>query len=168
MNYIESSKSSFYWLIIVIGLLSCSGVDSDLPAGIRGESFRISDQQEQTEVLDEMSDQKIPYKVDTKGFVHYLLKDQAEVFGIQRRVRYGETLDPNLTESTILPNKDVMSMYTEALLESRIPYKTHIRDDGWYEISWSQADGPRVDQIREDAEFEIMKAILERSKKVTN
>jgi len=134
------------YLSVVLFLFGCS--DAELPAGKRGEAFQLADTNKQKQVLVVMEDRKIPFKLDEHGFVVYLLRDQADVHGILRKVEYGDNLNHNTWESAVLVDQLTREKYEAAFQAAGIPYDIS-EQKGVVQINWSQTYGPQVDILRQ-------------------
>lgn len=157
---------SVLWLFLSLVVVACT--DVELPAGIRGEPFKILDVERHYELSSELDRLNVPFEVDFKGFIHYLQEDEAEILGLKRRLEFGSKLDPNIIESMLLPNIAALNQYSAELSQKKIPHETISRDDGWYEITWSQIYGPHVDQIREATGLRRMRAIIDQSNRTVH
>lgn len=133
-------------------LVGCSS--EGLPPGDRAGGIKFSKESEREKVISMFEEKEIPYEFDDRGFVNYLLKDQAQVLGIVRNVKYGERLSPTYFESEILPNEDIKKLYIEEFKKASIPYQldTHSGDQ---HIFWRQTYGPQVDLIRQKINMEV-------------
>lgn len=128
-------------------MFSCS--DTDFPPGRRGQPIDLGDISQNKKLYSELEKRNIPFILDEKGFVHYLMDNQAEVFGIVRRIKYGEVLKKEVFETQVIPNDKILRLYEGQFRKAGINYKIITRN-GWKEISWSQIDGEKVDLIREN------------------
>lgn len=128
-----------------------------------GEPFKLSDQKSQNAVINELKKEGIPFQVDDRGFVNYLLTDQAKVDGIQRTILYGPSLDQNHFESIVLVNDYERKKYEKGFSESGIPYSI-VTYQGQALIEYSQSYGPKVDLIKQQLDIEIMDHYIKAAK----
>jgi len=152
----------YLYSLLALCLFGCT--DNELPAGARAGGFKLADANQQNEVLAVMNDADIPFIIDKRGFVVYLLRDQSAVHGILRTVQHGENLDPTYWESAVLVDQLTRDKYEAAFRDAEIPYDI-TENEGVIQINWSQTYGPQVDVIRQKLDEEIMSSIL---KKGTN
>jgi hypothetical protein len=144
-------------LLALAVLAACS--TADLPAGKRGAPFLLTDTGSHEFVLRELEREGVPYKLDDRGFVQYLLKDQSKVHGIERRAIYGEELRQDIWESAILVDDLTRAAYEQAFASAGIPYRITSRG-GVTEIEWNQLHGPEVDVLRQRVDFSIMDKVI--------
>jgi hypothetical protein len=144
--------------------LGCS--NDELPAGNIAEGFLLADPDQHKAVLNIMRDKGIPYEENDRGYIVYLLKDQAKVHGIERIVLYGRDLNETIFETASLVNDDTRQKYEAAFREKNIPYRIS-SDNGITHIIWSQKYGPRVDVIRQKVDDQIVNELV-RGAKGTN
>lgn len=136
-------------------MVGCS--DENLPAGDRAGGVKFSDATEREKILTEFRNEKIPYELNERGFVNYLIKDQARILGIIRTVKFGEKLDPNYFESLVVHSIDAKNKYVVELNNNGIPYTIDYYD-GVMHIFWAQTYGPLVDQIQQKVNMELRRA----------
>ena len=105
-------------------------------------------------VMAEMNSLNIPYKVEDDGSIWYMQKDKAEVLGIIRKAKYGNTLGEYIFESVVAINELEKQLIISKLDERKIPYRIN-NYSGSINISYSQLYGPRVDQVMEEVGFEF-------------
>lgn len=137
--------------VIFIMLLGCS--KTELPPGPRGDGFILGDRDKQAQVIRVLEDRSIPYKINSRGFVIYMLENEAEVLGIIREIEFSGRLNPNHFESEILFSKEIKSIYVKEFKKSSIPYHIDVMAGDEY-IYWSQIYGPKVDRIRQKINLE--------------
>ena len=154
-------------VFIALCLSACHEQEKDdLPAGYRGQAFNFGDKNLQNTIINQMYKNGIPYFVDERGFVQYLLEDQAEVQSIIRTVRYGDNLSYWVEEIKIIGDKTTVQRYTEALDDSQIPYR--IREtEGDIVIVWAQVYGPAVDIIFENIDRKVLDDVIMRHRHKT-
>jgi hypothetical protein len=147
-------------LIVCIVLVLGGCTKAELPAGKRAGGFQIVDRKMQEAVIAEMRKRDIPLLIDERGFVNFLLEDQAEVEGIMRSIQHGPNLDPGYFETIVLVNDYVRSRYEERFHEESIPFtiSTH---ENYYLLEYSQTYGPQVDLLAQELEIEIMDYYIE-------
>lgn len=143
--------------LVFVMLISCG--DQVLPPGHRGEPFKLADSALQEKVIARMKKEGIPYVRDDSDFVHYLLKNQAEVKSIIRFAKYGDELIQSIVESKIIIDQNMVRKYSEAFENRGIPYNV-VRDRTHYLIEWSQIHGPQVDTLIEGVDREVMDSIV--------
>lgn len=137
-------------IIIIISSIGCSS--EKLPAGVRADGFKFADSGQQSAFIDLMKEENIPFEINKNGFVIYLLKNEATVFRMLRKIQYGENLNPDIWESAILANTEIRDNYVKAFSENGIRY--YIKEDnGVIQIKWSQTDGPKVDVLRQQLDL---------------
>ena len=134
--------------------------DSELPSGPRGIGFKFANSLEHQRVLSLMRESKIPYVETERGMVNYLLKNHAEVSGIQRRALYGNSLDYTIWEAASIVDSASKKLFDEKFQENKIPY-TIVDENGELQITWSQIYGPQVDIIQQEVMEERMLQLLE-------
>ena len=152
MLMMKVNRFFLLWFLI-LALISCG--DNDLPFGHRAEAFKLGDSRLQDRVLAQMSKHKIAYTLDEEGFVNYLLDDYAEVEGMIRVERYGQTLSYKIIESKILFDQQVIDQYVRAFDEGGIPYTLN-RESTHSSFKWAQVYGPEVDLIIESVTKKLM------------
>ena len=144
--------------VLLVSFSACS--NEGLPSGHRGESFKLANLDQQRNVLNIMAKESIPYKVDERGFVHYLLDDQAEVHGIMRGAKYGEKLSNKIVESKIFIDTSFIDAYKNALDDKKIPYSIR-QERGHTALEWVQLYGPEVDIIIESVDKMVLDKIVD-------
>ena len=141
-------------------LVSCS--NNELPAGHHADGFSLANLDHQKQVLETMEAQNIPYIINDRGFIVYLLKNQAQVHKIKRQVQHGKSLHTEIWESHILANDYVRNKYAAAFKENSIPF--HITNkNGITQINWSQIHADKVDMLRQQLDIEIMEDYIDRA-----
>jgi len=147
---LSMKRISFFILILL--LQSCA--DTELPAGNRGDAFKLADPIKQASVIAELKKRNIPFEINEEGLVIYLLRNQAEVDGITRNALFGEILKDNVWESAVLINQLTRDKYESAFRTAKIPYRI-LEHKGTTEIVWNQLYGPQVDLLRQRLDGEI-------------
>ena len=155
MFWLEDVKKTnlfiiFFLTLYVVVSAGCS--ENELPAGIMGGAFKLEDKNAQDKILSIMGNSNIPYEVDHDGFIHYLLKNQAQINTIKRNVIYGSMLSENILETAIINNKS-RDKYAYHLKKENISFRIYSYN-GNIHLEWNQKDGPKVDIIRQNIEME--------------
>ena len=141
----------------VVFILGCIDDSRDgLPAGKRAGGISLKDSHQNELLIEKMEKSGIPYEVDDRGMINYLLKDYAEIQGFARQIQIGSVLDPNISDSAILFSDDSQIKYEKKFKEKGIPY-TIRRHGGVQHIFWSLQHSPLVDIIQQEVEFEMRK-----------
>ncbi len=110
-----------YLLFISIFISACH--NDGLPTGLRAGGFHLGDEQQMQVVMAEMNSLNIPYKVEDDGSIWYMQKDKAEVLGIIRKAKYGNTLGEYIFESVVAINELEKQLIISKLDERKIPYR---------------------------------------------
>ena len=143
---------NFYFIFVLAMMLGCS--TEGLPPGDRAGGFKIVEVDQREIILANFKSNNIPFVIDEKGFINYLLQDQSEVLGIIRDVKTGGKLDSSYYESTILQDEKAKEKYVSEFKAQNIPFD--ISDhSGIVHISWSQKYGSDVDKIRQKIDLEL-------------
>ena len=122
--------------------------------GARAGGFKNADGDKKAKIVSLMEKKGIQYIVDIDGYIIYLLKNQAEVLGIERSVTDGKILDPNVIESEVLIIVGAREKYESEFSKRNIPYKI-AEYYGMEHISWSQQYAMEVDLIRQKVNIEL-------------
>ena len=136
--------------------------DSELPAGKLGGGFKLTDLEKHKEAIAALEEREIPYELDERGMALYMLRNQADVHGILRKIHHGEELKGNVWESAVLVDELTREKYEDAFSHAEIPYSIS-EHEGVTLIEWSQIYGPRVDVIRQKLDGEIMDIVFEKA-----
>ncbi len=146
-------------ILFVSVLVACDS--NDFPSGLRAFAYKFHNESDMNSFIDHLDKESIPFKIDEKGLVVFLNKDEAKVLGIIREVRYGTTLDPSIFESLPLTSETEKKMYIDEFERKGIYYI--IRSNGnTTSIVWSQKDGPEVDIIRQQLNKKMFERYLDK------
>ena len=143
------------FLLLLSLMVGCSG--EKLPAGDRAGGVKFSNPTEREKILVEFRNEKIPFEIDERGFVNFMLRDQARVLGIIRTAKFGKKLNPNYFESLIVHSIEAKNKYITELNINSIPYRIDSYE-GSTHIFWEQTYGPQVDQIQQKVNTELRRA----------
>ena len=109
-----------------------------------------------------LRDKNIPYEINSKGFIVYLLRNQAEVLGIIRDVKYNGVLSDNIFESEIMRSDNQKNKYISAFTENNIPYMLEPLFGELY-LHWPQTYGPEVDIIVQKINIELRQELTKKA-----
>lgn len=144
--------------ILILTLILIHGCGSgELPAGDIAGTVFFPDRSEKKQFIFLMKNNNIPFEVDERNEIIYLLRDKASVLGLRRQVLYGDNLREDIIESTVIVDGNFRHVYESVFSENKIPYSIDT-SDGVTQIRWNQKQGKEVDIVIQDIEFLIRRA----------
>jgi hypothetical protein len=132
--------------------------NNDDESEFTGPSWSVGyfqDEDDQNEFLKRLDEEKIPFRHGNRNSIQVPVAFIARVRAIQRKIWYGDKLDPYVYESVIV-FKATKENYEAAFKEKGIPYsfeKINGTHEAW-SMHYSQYFGPQVDQIKQQLEIE--------------
>ena len=171
IKIMSSYKFQYFLLIILFSSVFCLiGCQQDtssqdeikIKVGMVGYGY-LADPKKQQALLDELDQEDIYYELHelrNKERLYHRAEDTARFYNIERKILYGEELNPDIQEVIFVSGKEQKDEYVDAFEKADVPFWTRDVSDEYpaWAINYSQYYGPKVDQIRQEMELRILQS----------